>query len=53
MGAIPKTLTAKWPAPAFTFSKAEIVEFFSNIDWKMMAVADMENPQRQMFALFR
>jgi fatty aldehyde-generating acyl-ACP reductase len=32
--------------------KGGIVEFGSDIGWQMMEVAEMEKPQRQMFACF-
>ncbi|MCT0201947.1 long-chain acyl-[acyl-carrier-protein] reductase [Synechococcus sp. CS-603] len=51
-GGYPKNLDSKVAGTGIYVLKGGIVEFFSNIDWKMMAVADMENPQRQMFACF-
>jgi len=51
-GGYPKNLDSKVAGTGIHVLKGGIVEFFSNIDWKMMAVADMENPQRQMFACF-
>ena len=32
--------------------KGGIVEFCRDIGWSMMAIAEMERPQRQMFACF-
>ncbi|NQV10274.1 MAG: long-chain acyl-[acyl-carrier-protein] reductase [Cyanobacteria bacterium] len=51
-GGYPKNLDSKAAGTGIHVLKGGIVEFFSNIDWKMMVVADMENPQRQMFACF-
>jgi len=32
--------------------KGGIVEFFNDIGWNMMELAEMQNPQREMFACF-
>jgi len=51
-GGYPKNLTAKWPAPAYSRLKGESVEILQQTLIGDMAVADMENPQRPMFACF-
>ena len=51
-GGYPKNLDAKVSEPGIHVLKGGIVEFFSDIDWQMLEVADMENPKRQMFACF-
>ena len=32
--------------------KGGIVKFFNDIGWNMMELAEMQNPQREMFACF-
>ena len=32
--------------------KGGIVRFFNDIGWNMMELAEMQNPQREMFACF-
>jgi fatty aldehyde-generating acyl-ACP reductase len=51
-GGYPKNLDTKVQAQGVHVLKGGIVEFFSDIDWQMMEVADMDNPKRQMFACF-
>ena len=51
-GGYPKNLDSKVMADNVTVLKGGIVEFARDIGWQMMAVADMANPQRQLFACF-
>ena len=39
-------------APGVHVLKGGIVEFWQDIGWQMMEVAEMAKPQRQMFACF-
>ena len=51
-GGYPKNLDSKASAPGVHVLKGGIVEFGSDIGWQMMEAAEMEKPQRQMFACF-
>jgi fatty aldehyde-generating acyl-ACP reductase len=51
-GGYPKNLDAKAAAPGVHVLKGGIVEFWQDIGWQMMEVAEMARPQRQMFACF-
>ncbi len=51
-GGYPKNLDSKAAAPGVHVLKGGIVEFWQDIGWQMMEVAEMEKPQRQMFACF-
>jgi fatty aldehyde-generating acyl-ACP reductase len=51
-GGYPKNLDSKVACEGVHVVKGGIVEFGSDIGWQMMAVAEMTNPQRQMFACF-
>ena len=51
-GGYPKNLNSKASGDGIHVLKGGIVEFGSDIGWQMMEVAEMEKPQRQMFACF-
>jgi fatty aldehyde-generating acyl-ACP reductase len=51
-GGYPKNLDSKASGKTVHVLKGGIVEFGSDIGWQMMEAADMDNPQRQMFACF-
>ena len=51
-GGYPKNLDLKFAGSGIHVLKGGIVEFFTDIGWNMMAIAEMEIPQRQMFACF-
>jgi len=51
-GGYPKNLDSKAAAPGVHVLKGGIVEFWQDIGWQMMEVAEMAKPQRQMFACF-
>ncbi len=51
-GGYPKNLDEKFSGEGLHVLKGGIVEFFHDIGWNMMALAEMEKPQRQMFACF-
>jgi fatty aldehyde-generating acyl-ACP reductase len=51
-GGYPKNLNSKAAAADVHVLKGGIVEFWQDIGWQMMAVAEMAKPQRQMFACF-
>lgn len=51
-GGYPKNLDTKVAGGGVHVLKGGIVEFWQDIGWQMMAVAEMENPQRQLFACF-
>jgi len=51
-GGYPKNLDSKVSAEGVHVLKGGIVEFFNDIGWSMMELAEMEKPQRQMFACF-
>ena len=51
-GGYPKNLDAKVASEGVHVLKGGIVEFCTDIGWTMMEIAEMEKPQRQMFACF-
>ncbi len=51
-GGYPKNLDIKLAGSGVHVLKGGIVEFYKDIGWNMMQLADMEIPQRQMFACF-
>ncbi len=51
-GGYPKNLDEKFQGENIYVLKGGIVEFFNDIGWNMMELAEMQNPQRQMFACF-
>ncbi len=51
-GGYPKNLDGKVSGEGVHVLKGGIVEFFNDIGWSMMELAEMEKPQRQMFACF-
>ena len=51
-GGYPKNLDAKVASDGVHVLKGGIVEFGTDIGWTMMEIAEMEKPQRQMFACF-
>jgi fatty aldehyde-generating acyl-ACP reductase len=51
-GGYPKNLDSKAAADGVHVLKGGIVEFWQDIGWQMMEVAEMAKPQRQMFACF-
>ncbi len=51
-GGYPKNLNQKFSGEGVEVLKGGIVEFFDDIGWNMMEIAEMEKPQRQMFACF-
>ncbi len=51
-GGYPKNLDTKASGAGVHVLKGGIVEFFSDITWQMMEMAEMDNPKRQMFACF-
>ncbi len=51
-GGYPKNLDEKFKGEGIHVLKGGIVEFFEDIGWNMMEIAEMEKPQRQMFACF-
>ena len=51
-GGYPKNLNSKVAGGGIHVLKGGIVEFCRDIGWSMMAIAEMERPQRQMFACF-
>ncbi|EAQ69749.1 long-chain fatty acyl-ACP reductase [Synechococcus sp. RS9909] len=51
-GGYPKNLNARIAGSGVHVLKGGIVEFGSDIGWNMMELAEMEKPQRQMFACF-
>lgn len=51
-GGYPKNLDSKAAAPGVHVLKGGIVEFWQDIGWQMMELAEMAVPQRQMFACF-
>jgi len=48
----PKNLDEKFQGENIYVLKGGIVEFFNDIGWNMMELAEMQNPQREMFACF-
>ena len=51
-GGYPKNLDEKFQGENIYILKGGIVEFFNDIGWNMMELAEMQNPQREMFACF-
>ncbi|CAK6692108.1 Long-chain acyl-[acyl-carrier-protein] reductase [Synechococcus sp. CBW1107] len=51
-GGYPKNLDSRAAAEGVHVLKGGIVEFWQDIGWQMMEVAEMARPQRQMFACF-
>ncbi len=51
-GGYPKNLDEKFQGENIYVLKGGIVEFFNDIGWNMMEIAEMQNPQREMFACF-
>jgi len=51
-GGYPKILDEKFQGENIYVLKGGIVEFFKDIGWNMMELAEMQNPQREMFACF-
>ncbi|MEB3308093.1 MAG: long-chain acyl-[acyl-carrier-protein] reductase [Cyanobacteriota bacterium] len=51
-GGYPKNLNSRAAADGVHVLKGGIVEFWQDIGWQMMEVAEMDRPQRQMFACF-
>ena len=51
-GGYPKNLDEKFKGNDIHILKGGIVKFFNDIGWNMMELAEMENPQREMFACF-
>jgi len=51
-GGYPKNLNEKFQGGNIHVLKGGIVEFFNDIGWNMMELAEMQNPQREMFACF-
>ena len=51
-GGYPKNLDEKFSGSGVHVLKGGIVEFFEDIGWNMMQLAEMERPQREMFACF-
>ena len=51
-GGYPKNLGEKFSGEGIHVLKGGIVQFFKDIGWSMMELAEMENPKREMFACF-
>ena len=51
-GGYPKNLDEKFQGENIHVLKGGIVKFFNDIGWNMMELAEMQNPQREMFACF-
>jgi fatty aldehyde-generating acyl-ACP reductase len=51
-GGYPKNLDSQFTGDGVHVIKGGIVEFWQDLGWKMMEVADMANPKRQLFACF-
>ena len=51
-GGYPKNLDEKFQGENIYVLIGGIVEFFNDIGWSMMELAEMQNPQREMFACF-
>ena len=51
-GGYPKNLDEKFQGNDIHILKGGIVKFFKDIGWNMMELAEMDNPQREMFACF-
>jgi len=51
-GGYPKNLDSRFSGNGVHVIKGGIVEFWQDLGWQMMEVADMANPRRQLFACF-
>ena len=51
-GGYPKNLNTRIQGPDLHVLKGGIVEFWRDIGWRMMQIAEMDRPSRQMFACF-
>jgi len=51
-GGYPKNLDNRFAAEGVHVVKGGIVEFWQDLGWQMMEVAEMANPRRQLFACF-
>jgi len=51
-GGYPKNLDSRLAGDGVHVIKGGIVEFWQDLGWQMMQVADMANPRRQLFACF-
>ena len=51
-GGYPKNLDSKVAGAGIHVIKGGIVEFWQDLGWQMMEVAEMDNPRRQLFACF-
>jgi fatty aldehyde-generating acyl-ACP reductase len=51
-GGYPKNLDSHFAGDGVYVIKGGIVEFWRDLGWQMMEVADMANPRRQLFACF-
>jgi fatty aldehyde-generating acyl-ACP reductase len=51
-GGYPKNLDSRFAGDGVHVIKGGIVEFWQDLGWQMMEMADMANPRRQLFACF-
>ena len=51
-GGYPKNLDSRFAGEGVHVIKGGIVEFWQDLGWQMMEVAEMANPRRQLFACF-
>jgi fatty aldehyde-generating acyl-ACP reductase len=51
-GGYPKNLDSRFAGDGVHVIKGGIVEFWQDIGWQTLAVAEMDNPRRQLFACF-
>ena len=51
-GGYPKNLDSRFAGDGVHVIKGGIVEFWQDLGWQMMEVAEMANPRRQLFACF-
>ncbi len=51
-GGYPKNLDSKFSGTGIHVLKGGIVQFFEDIGWNMMQLAEMDKPHREMFACF-
>jgi len=51
-GGYPKNLDSRFSSEDVHVVKGGIVEFWQDLGWQMMEVAEMDNPRRQLFACF-
>jgi fatty aldehyde-generating acyl-ACP reductase len=51
-GGYPKNLDSRFSGDGVQVIKGGIVEFWQDLGWQMMEIADMANPRRQLFACF-